>query len=198
MTTRKIIALPICTFVSKLMSLLFNTIQGLFISRSKHLLISWLRSPSALILEPKKIKSLTVSVVFWSTCHEVMRPVAMIFIFWMLSFKPVFSLSSFTFIKRFFSSSSLSAIRVGVICLFEVIDISSGSWFQVELHPAWHFTWCTLHITWKSRVTIYSLDILLSQFWTRKYCLLTLILVLLLKSVFFFNNSDFKLFFDFT
>ena len=62
-----------------------------------------------MILEPKKIKSATVSP---SICHEVMGPDAMILVFYMLSFKPTFSLSSFTFIKRLFSSSSLSAIRV--------------------------------------------------------------------------------------
>ena len=83
-----------------------------FLPRSKHLLISWLQSPSAVILEPPKIKSDTVSTVSPSISHEVMGLDAMIFIFWMLSFKPTFSLSSFTFIKRLFSSSSLSAIRV--------------------------------------------------------------------------------------
>ena len=70
-----------------------------FLPRSKCLLISWLQSPSAVILEPPKIKSLTVSP---SICHEVMGPDAMILVFRMLSFKPTFSLSSFTFIKRFF------------------------------------------------------------------------------------------------
>ena len=83
-----------------------------FLPRSKCLLISWLQSPSAVILEPKKIKSATVSIVSPSICYEVMGPDAMIFVFWMLSFKPTFPLSSFTFIKRLFSSSSLSAIRV--------------------------------------------------------------------------------------
>ena len=83
-----------------------------FLPRSKHLLISWLHSPSAVILEPPKIKSVTVSIVSPSICHEVMGPDAMIFCFWRLNFKPAFSLSFFTFIKRLFSSSSLSAIRV--------------------------------------------------------------------------------------
>ena len=73
------------------------------------LLISWLQSPSAVNLEPPKVKSATVSP---SICHEVMGPDAMILVFWMLSFKLTFSLSSFTFIRRLFSSSSLSAIRV--------------------------------------------------------------------------------------
>ena len=61
-----------------------------FLPRSRHLLISWLKSPSAVILEPKKIKSDTVSTVSPSICHEVMGPDAMIFVFWMLSFKPTF------------------------------------------------------------------------------------------------------------
>ena len=94
------------------MSLLLNMLSRLVITclpRSKRLLISWLQSPSAMILEPKKIKSDTVSTVSPSICHEVMGPDAMIFIFWMLSFKPTFSLYSFTFIQRLFSSSSLSA-----------------------------------------------------------------------------------------
>ena len=81
-----------------------------FLTRSKCLLISWLQSPSAVILEPPKIKSATVSTVSPSIYHEVVGQDAMILVFWMLSFKPTFSLSSFTFIKRFFSS--LSAIRV--------------------------------------------------------------------------------------
>ena len=101
--------------VGKVMSLLLNMLSGLvitFLPRSKHLLISWLQSPSAEILEPKKIKSDPVSTVSPSFSHEVMGPDAMIFVFCMLSFKPTFSLSTFTFIKRLFSSSSLSALRV--------------------------------------------------------------------------------------
>ena len=114
-TTGKTIALTRQIFVSKVISLLFNTLSRLviaFLPRSMHVLISWLQSPSAVILEPKKIKSDTVSIVLPSICHEVMGPDAMILVFWMLSFKPTFSLYSFTFIKRLFSSSSLSAIRV--------------------------------------------------------------------------------------
>ena len=90
-------------FVSKVMSLLFNMLSRLalaFLPKSKHLLISWMQSPSAVILEPKKIKSVTVSIVSPSLCHEVIEPDAMIVVFWMLSFKPSFSLSSFTFFKR--------------------------------------------------------------------------------------------------
>ena len=77
MTTGKTIVLIGQIFVGKVMSLLFNKLSGLvitFLPRSKHLLISWLQSPSALILEPKKIKSVTVSTVSPSICHEVMGP----------------------------------------------------------------------------------------------------------------------------
>ena len=115
MTTGKTIALTRQTFVDKVMSLPFNMLSRLvitFLPRSKRLLISWLQSPSAVILESKKIKSDTLSTVSPSISHEVMGPDAMILVFWMLSFKPTFSPSSFTFIKRLFSSSSLSAIRV--------------------------------------------------------------------------------------
>ena len=77
MTTGKNIALTRWTFVGKVMSVLFNMLSNLviaFLPRSRHLLISWLQSPSAVILEPKKIKSVTVSIVSPSICHEVMGP----------------------------------------------------------------------------------------------------------------------------
>ena len=115
MTTGKTIALTIWTFVGKVMSLLFSMPSRLFIAflpRSKHFLISWLQSLSAVILESPQIKSVTVSIVFLSICHEMMGADAMILVFWKLNFRPTFSLSSFTFIKRLFSTSSLSAIRV--------------------------------------------------------------------------------------
>ena len=114
MTTGKAIAYTRWTFVGKVMSLLFNMLSRLiiaFLPRSKRFLISWLQSPCAMILEPPKIKSLTVSIVSPSICHEVMGPDAMILVFWMLTFKPTFSFSSFTFITRLFSSS-LFAIKV--------------------------------------------------------------------------------------
>ena len=84
MTTGKTITLTRQTFVGKVMSLLFNMQSRLviaFLSRSKHLLISWLQSPSAMILEPKKIKSVTVSIVYPSICHEMLGPDAMILVF---------------------------------------------------------------------------------------------------------------------
>ena len=115
MSTGKTIALTIRTFAGNVMSLLFNTLSRFVIAfhpRSRCLLISWMQSPSAVILEPKKIKSVTVSNFSSTNCHEVMGPDAMILVFLMLSFKPAFSFSSYTFIKRLFSFSSLSAIRV--------------------------------------------------------------------------------------
>ena len=168
-TCGKTIPLIIQTFVSKVISLLFNMLSRFaiaFLPRSNHLLISWLQSPFSVILKPKKIKSVTVSIVFPSICHEVMGPDAMIFVSWRLSFKPAFSLSSFTFIKRLFSSSSLSAIRVVpsakmrlLIFLMPILILASS-----RLHPAWDSPWCTLHRS-LSRVTLYSLSVL-SQFWT--------------------------------
>ena len=84
MTTGKTIALTRQIFVGKVMSLLFIMLSRLvraFLPRSKRLLISWLQSPSAVILEPKKIKSVTVSIVSPSICHEVTGPDAMILVF---------------------------------------------------------------------------------------------------------------------
>ena len=89
MTNGKTIALTRWTFVDKVTSL--SRLVITFLPRSKHLLISWLQSPSAVILEPQKIKAATVSTVSPSICHEVMEPNAMILVFWMLSFKPTFS-----------------------------------------------------------------------------------------------------------
>ena len=83
MTTGKTIIFNRWTMVDKVMSLLFNMLSRLviaFLPRRKHLLISWLLSPSAVILEPPKIKYVTVSIVSPSTCHEVMGPDAMILV----------------------------------------------------------------------------------------------------------------------
>ena len=114
MTTGRSVALTIQTFVGKVMPLLFNMLSRFviaFLQKSKCLLISWLQSSSAVTLEPKE-KSVMVSIVSPSICHEVMGLDAMILVFWTWSFKPTFSLSSFTVFKRLFSSSSPSAIRV--------------------------------------------------------------------------------------
>jgi len=101
MTTGKIKPLTRWTFVSKEMSLVFNILSSFvidFLPRRKHLLISWLKSLSTVILKPKKIKSVTLSTFSSFICHEVIGPDAMILIFWMLSFKPAFSLFSFSII----------------------------------------------------------------------------------------------------
>ena len=110
MSTGKTIAL---TFVCKVMSLLLDLSRFViaFFPRRKHLLISWLQSPSAVILESKKIILVIVYTFSPPIFYEVMWLEAVIFIFWMLSFKPVFSLSYFLFIKRLFISL-LSAIKV--------------------------------------------------------------------------------------
>ena len=169
MTTGKTIALTIWTFVSKVMSLLFNMLSGFvicFLPRSKRLLISWLQSPSAVILEPKKIKSLTVSFVSPSVCHEVMGPDAMILVFGMLNLNWLFH-SSLTFIKRLFNSSSLSAIRVVLsaylrllLFLREIVipACASSSLAFRMMYSAYKLN--------KHTVTVYSLDVLLSQIGT--------------------------------
>ena len=103
MTIEKTIALTIRTFVSKVISLLFNMLSSFVIavlSRSKHLLTHWLQSLSAVTLELEKIKSVTASTFLPCLCHGVMGPDVMILVFGMLSFKPAFSLFSFTFIQK--------------------------------------------------------------------------------------------------
>ena len=92
LTTGKTIALIRQIFVGKVMSLLFNILPRLVIAlspRSKHLFTSWLQSPSAVILEPKKIKSRIVSIVSPSICHEVMGPNAMILVFFFFLIKMI-------------------------------------------------------------------------------------------------------------
>ena len=145
MTTGKIIAFTRVTFVGKVMSLLFNMLSRLvitFLPRSKHLSISWMQSPSVVTLEPKKIKSVIVSP---SICHKEIELDAMILVFWMLSFKPTFSLSSFTFTKRLFTSSSLYDIRVESPAYLRLLIFLRQSWFQLVLYPVQHFTWCNLN-----------------------------------------------------
>ena len=122
MTTGKIIALSKWIFVDKVMFLLHNMLSRLVIAvipRNKHLLNSWLQSPSAMILEPPKIKSVTVSIVSPSIWHEVMRPDAMILVFWKLSFQTTFSLSFHQGALHFFFAF---CHKGGVICIAEVIE----------------------------------------------------------------------------
>ena len=140
-------------FVGKVISLLLNMLSRLviaFLPRSKHLLISWLQSPSAVTLEPPEIKSVTVSTVSPSICPEVMGLDALIFVFWMLSFKPTFSLSSFTFVKRLFSSPPFLPKGWCHLHIWGYWYFSQQSWFQQCLIPsncasAKLFSWCTLH-----------------------------------------------------
>ena len=83
-TAGRTVDLSMQTLVGKVMSLLFNTVSSFviaFLPGCKHLLISWLQSLSTMVLEPKKIKSITVSIVSPSICHEVMGPDAVIFVF---------------------------------------------------------------------------------------------------------------------
>ena len=169
MTIGKTIALTRQTFVGKVMPLLLNMLSRLvidFLQRSKCLLISWLKSHSTVILEPKKIKSVTVSIVSPSICHEVMGLDAMILVFWMLSFKPTFSLSSFTLIKRLFSSSSLSTIRVVSsacmrLLIFLPAILNAACAYS---SPKFHMMYSTYKLN--IRVTIYSFDVFFSQFGT--------------------------------
>ena len=147
MTTGKTIASTRRTFDGNVMSLLFNMLSRLvltFLPRSKHLLISWLQSPSETILEPKR-KVWHYFHCFpiyfpWSDgtrCHDLS--------FWNVELKPTFSFSSFTFIKRLFSSSSLSAIRVVSSEYLKLLIFLPQFWFQLVLLPAQRFSWCTLH-----------------------------------------------------
>ena len=140
---KKTIALTRWISVDQLMSLLFNKLSRfviVFLPRSKHLLISWLQSPSAVILKPKKINSITVAIVSSSICHEVMGPDALVFVFWMLSFKPAFSLSSFTFIKRLFSSSLRLRLEWYHLDIWGCWYFSQQSWFKLISHPSQPFT----------------------------------------------------------
>ena len=149
------------------MSLLFNMLSRfviIFLPRSKRFLISWLQSPSAVILEPKKIKSVSVSIVSPSICHEVIGLDAMILVFWMVSFQPAFSLPSFTFIKRPFSSSLLSAVRVVFSAYLHIIFLlailipscaSSSLAFRM-IYSAFKFTFINwFSFSWHSLVTSY-------------------------------------------
>ena len=149
MTTGKSIALTILTFVSKVMSLLLYTLSSFviaFLPRRQCLLISWLKSPSAVILEPKKINSVIVSIVSPSICHEVMGLDAMIFIFWTLSFKPALHFPLSPSSRGSFNSSLLSAISVVSSAYLRLSIFLPANWFQLVLYPVRHFAWYNLYI----------------------------------------------------
>ena len=147
MTTGKTIALTRQTFVGKVVSLFFNMLSRLvitFLPRSKRLLISWLQSPSAVILEPPKIKSATVSTVSPSICHEVMGLDIMILVFRMLSYKPTFSLSSFTFIKKLSAISVVSSAYLTLLIFPLAILIpacASSSPVFLMIYSAYKLQW---------------------------------------------------------
>ena len=134
MTTGKTIALSRWTFVGKVMSLLYKE-QAPFNFMAAITICSDFGAPQ------NKVCHVSPSI-----CHEVMGLDAMTFVFWMLSFRPTFSLSSFTFIKRLFSSSLLSAIRVvSSAYLRLLIFLWAILILQLVLPPAWHFARCNLH-----------------------------------------------------
>ena len=165
MSTGKTIALTLQTFVGKEMSLLFNMLSRFviaFLPRSKCLLISWLQSLPAVILEPKKIVSVTVSIVSPSICREVRQRDAMIFVFWMLSFKPAFSFSSFSFIKSIFSSTLLSAIKVVSSAYLRLLIFLPAVLIPAcaSCNPVFHKRYSAYKLN--KPVTICSLDVLLS------------------------------------
>ena len=146
------------------MSILFRFVIA-SLPRSKCLLISWLQLPFTVILLPKKIKLVRASTFpllcamkWWDKSHDLS--------FLILSFNPDFSPFSFTLIKSLFSSSSLSVIRVVPAATWGCWYFSRQSWFQLVIHLAGHFTWCTLHTRCIIRVKMYNLLILLYKFWT--------------------------------
>ena len=154
MTTGKTIALTRRSFVGKVMSLLFNMLSKLvitFLPRSKHLLISWLQSPSAVTLEPRKIKS---DIVSTSSCHEVMEPDAMIFVFWMLSFKPTFhtplSLSSRGSLVRARKASLVKAMAFPVVMYgCESWTIKKAESWRIDAFELWCWN-CGVEDSWES------------------------------------------------
>ena len=151
MITGKTIALTIRTFPGTVMSPLLNTLSTfviVFLPRSERLLISWLQSLSTVILEitAQENKICCCFYFFPSICHEVMGTDAMILVFWMLSFKPAFSLSSLTFIKRLVKSSSFSVIRVVSSSYLRLLVFLPAILIPACDYPV-HLTWCTLHIS---------------------------------------------------
>ena len=150
MTTGKTTALTKWTFVGKMMFLLSNMLSMVaiaFLPRSKYLLISWQQSWSAVILEPKKIKSVTLFIVSPSICHEVKGPDSIILVFWMLNFKPAFTLSPYTLTNRLFSSSSLSAIRMVSSPYLRLLIVLLANLIPACASPSWAF--CMINSAYK-------------------------------------------------
>ena len=137
------------TFVSKVMPLLFNMLSKFviaFLPRNNRLLISWMQSPSAEILGPRR-RNLSLLPPFPSICHEMMELDATILVccccfFLILSFKPAFSFSSCTLIKRFFSSSLLSVIKVVSCAFLRLLIFLPTILIPADDSSSQHFTWC--------------------------------------------------------
>ena len=150
-TTGKTISLSIWTFVSQVMSLLFNMLSSFliaFLPRSEHVLISGLQSTSTVIWEPKIIKSVTVSIFCSSICKEVIGPDAMILVFFQCGvlsqlFQCPLSLSS----RGSLVSLRFLPLRWYHLHMWGYWYFSQQSWFQLVSHPAQHFAWFTLHIS---------------------------------------------------
>ena len=161
MTTGKTIALTIRTFVGKIMSLLFNTLSRCFtalLPRSSCLLISRLQSLSTVILEPKKTKSVTASLVYPSLCHEAMGQDAMVFVFWMLSFKPAFSLYILHISYKIFGTLFLFTKIFGYICTTYMCMIRPEL-FMSPVLAGWFFT---TSATWQATY-IYNVKYIMCQ-----------------------------------
>ena len=147
MTTGKTIALTRRIFVGKAMSLLFNVPSLLFLQGAR-VLISWLQSPSAVILEPKKIKSVTLSIVFPTICHEVMWLDAVILVFLIVEFlsqlfhSPLSSSSKGSLVPLWFLPQGWCRLHI-----WGYWYLSQQSWFQLMLHPVRYFSWCIRHIS---------------------------------------------------
>ena len=149
MTTGKSIPLTTWNFVSKVISLLFNMLSSFviaFLPGSKHLLNSWLKSPSTVILEPPKIKDVTISTFSPSICHEVMEPDVMILVFWMLSFKSAFHSPLSPSLRRSLVPLYFLPLEWYHLNIWGCWYFSCQSWFLLLIHPAQPFAWCTLHI----------------------------------------------------
>ena len=148
MTIRKIIALTRWTFVGKVMSLLFNMLSRLgitFLPRSKRLnFMAAVTICSDFGAHQNKVSHCFPCFPIYLSWSD--GPDAMIFVFWMLSFKPTFSLSTLTFIKRLFSSS-LTALRVVSSAYLRLLIFFLAILIPACASPAWHFAWCTLYIS---------------------------------------------------
>ena len=133
------------------MSLLFNMLSRFviaFLPRSKRLLISWLQSSSTVILEPKKIKSVTAYTFSPSICHELMGSDAMILVFWMLSFKSICHCPPSPSLRGSLVPLLFLPLEWYHLHIWGCWYFSWQSWFQLVIHPTQHFTWCEMYSTY--------------------------------------------------